>query len=318
MNDLIYLFFGEEVITKNKIDLLISKLTKNPEDINRYDCDLTNISEIINDAMTIPFLVNQKIILIKNPRFLTDDMGPMNHNVDAFIKYLRHPNDTTVLIIDASNMKLSLNQKAYQALKNVAVINETKPLDDVEIKAWVIRLVEKEGVSIREDGILKLLEYVDHDLVRMKNEIEKLTNYVGKGNTITPSDIETIVCKDLDGDIFELIKAIISKDKVKTLGLYQNLAKSTQDLMGIISLVGRNFNTLLTTNKLLKAGYSQNDIANFYQVSTGRAYYMVRDAKSFKTEILEEYVRKMATLDYQIKSGQIDKNIGLELLLLTI
>ena len=42
---------------------------------------------------------------------------------------------------------------------------------------------------------------------------------------------------------------------------------------------------------------------------------MVRDAKSFKVDVLEDYVRKMATLDYQIKSGQIDKNIGLELAL---
>lgn len=318
MSDLIYLFSGEEVITKNKIEMLIARLTKNLTGVNRYDCDLTNISEIISDAITVPFLEDQKIILIKNPRFLTDEMGPINHKVDAFIKYLKQPSETTTLIIDASNMKLSLNQKAYQALRNTAVITETKTLDDVEIKAWVVRLIEKEGVSIKEEAIQKLIEYVDHDMVRMKNEIEKLTNYVGKGKTIYANDVEELVCKDLDGDIFELIKVIISKDKAKTLILYQDLAKSTQDLMGIIAMIGRNFNTLLTTNKLLKAGYSQNDIANYYQVSTGRAYYLVRDAKTFKVEVLEDYVRKMATLDYRIKSGQIDKNIGLELLLLTI
>ena len=100
------------------------------------------------------------------------------------------------------------------------------------------------------------------------------------------------MCKDLDGDIFELIKAIINKDKIKTLNLYHNLSKSTQDIMAIIGMVGRSFNTLLTTSKLLRAGYSQNDIANYYQVSSGRAYYMVRDAKSFKVDVLEDYVRK--------------------------
>jgi DNA polymerase-3 subunit delta len=318
VNDLIYLFSGEEVITKTKIDLLLTKLTKKPVHITRYDCDVTNIAEVINDAMTIPFLEDQKIIVIRNPRFLTDEASPINHNIDSFIKYLKNPCDTTYLIIDASNMKLSLNQKAYKALRNVAVITETKPLDDVEIKAWVVRLVEKEGASIKEDAILRLIEYVDRDMVRMKNEIGKLTNFVGKGNTITVDEVDSLVCKDLDGDIFELIKAIINKDKIKTLNLYHNLSKSTQDIMAIIGMVGRSFNTLLTTSKLLRAGYSQNDIANYYQVSSGRAYYMVRDAKSFKVDVLEDYVRKMATLDYQIKSGQIDKNIGLELLLLTI
>jgi len=85
--------------------------------------------------------------------------------------------------------------------------------------------------------------------------------------------------------------------------------------MGIIAMIGRTFRDLLTTLKLLKSGYKQHDIAQFYNVSDGRAYYMVKDAKTFEETDLANYVKKMADLDYQIKSGQIDKNIGLERLL---
>jgi DNA polymerase-3 subunit delta len=318
MSELIYLFAGEEAITKTKIELLISKISKNPENVIKYDCENTNIREVLNDALTIPFLEDQKIIVVKNPIFLTDDKGTIEHDTDSFLKYLKHPSETTVLIIDASNMKLSLNQEGYKMLRNTAVITETKTLDDVEIKAWVVRLIEKEGVTIKEDAILKLMDYVNRDMVRMKNEIDKLVCFAGKGGVITPFDVEELVCKDLDGDIFEMISAIISKNKTKVLSMYNDFTKSTQDMMGIIAMIGKSFKNLLTTNKLLKSGYSQNDIANYYQVSSGRAYYMVRDAKAFKVEVLEEYVKKMATLDFQIKSGQIDKNIGLELLLLSI
>jgi DNA polymerase-3 subunit delta len=65
----------------------------------------------------------------------------------------------------------------------------------------------------------------------------------------------------------------------------------------------------------LKAGYKQHDIAQFYNVSDGRAYYMVKDAKMFDETDLVNYVKKMADLDYHIKSGQIEKKIGLERLL---
>ena len=37
-----------------------------------------------------------------------------------------------------------------------------------------------------------------------------------------------------------------------------------------------------------------------------------------RIEDLEEYIIKMADLDYKIKSGKIDKNIGIELILLQL
>ena len=69
---------------------------------------------------------------------------------------------------------------------------------------------------------------------------------------------------------------------------------------------------------MLKYGYSQSDIAKFYNVSTGKAYYIVQEARAFKLSDLEFYIDKLAELDYQIKSGKLDKTIGLELLLLKL
>ena len=86
----------------------------------------------------------------------------------------------------------------------------------------------------------------------------------------------------------------------------------------IFSMISNKFKELISTYKLLKFGYSQSDIAKFYNVSTGKAYYIVQEAKSFRLEDLEYYIEKLATLDYQIKSGKLDKSIALELLLLRI
>ena len=83
-------------------------------------------------------------------------------------------------------------------------------------------------------------------------------------------------------------------------------------------MISNSFKDLLTTAKLLKAGYSQHDISRLYNVSSSRAYYIVKDAKNFRIEDLENYVTKMADLDFKIKSGKIDKNIGIELILLQL
>ena len=86
----------------------------------------------------------------------------------------------------------------------------------------------------------------------------------------------------------------------------------------IISLISNKFKELLSTYRLLKFGYSQSDIAKFYNISNGKAYYIVQEAKSFNLSDLEYYIDKLSELDYQIKSGKLDKTIGLELLLLKL
>jgi DNA polymerase-3 subunit delta len=152
----------------------------------------------------------------------------------------------------------------------------------------------------------------------MVNELDKIMNYVGDGGIINEEVVKLLVTRDLSKEIFNLIKAIIAKDLIKTNKIYQTLALQTKDIQGVIAMISNSFKDLLTTAKLLKAGYSQHDISRFYNVSSSRAYYIVKDAKNFKVEDLEKYIIKMADLDYKIKSGKIDKNIGIELILLQL
>ena len=42
----------------------------------------------------------------------------------------------------------------------------------------------------------------------------------------------------------------------------------------------------------------------------------MKNANDISYKILEDYIKKLAQLDHQIKSGKIDKKIGLELFLL--
>ena len=45
---------------------------------------------------------------------------------------------------------------------------------------------------------------------------------------------------------------------------------------------------------------------------------MIKDSANFKKETLENYITSLAELDYNIKSGKVDKKIGFEQFLLGI
>jgi DNA polymerase-3 subunit delta len=277
----------------------------------------TSFSRVLEDACTLPFLEDLKIIILRNPTFLTTK-GDLANDAKNFIKYLKNPVETSIIIINATNITPNPANEVYKALKNYAMIIDYSDSEEIEIKGWISRTCAARNIEIKDSAINLFLEYINSDQVRMVNELDKIMNYVNDGGIIDEQVVKLLVTKDLSKEIFNLIKAIISKDLIKTNKIYQTLAIQTKDIGGVIAMISNSFKDLLTTAKLLKAGYSQHDISRFYNVSSSRAYYIVKDAKNFRIEDLENYIIKMADLDYKIKSGKIDKNIGIELILLQL
>lgn len=318
-DELVYLFTGtSEIFIKNRINRIIQGYDPKETSVIRYDMETTPITTVLTDALTIPFLEKQKILILRRPRFLKTIHEDEKNSIKEFIKYLKNPIDTTILLIDATNMNLSNNNEVYKVLKNIAFIVNYDNSEEIEIKGWIIRTLAINNIEIKDDALNLFLEYLNNDQIRMEHEIDKLIAYGLSDGLITSEDIKILISQDISKEVYTLIKAIIKKDSVKINTIYNKLASNTKDIMGVISLISSTFRDLLTTSKLLKKGYSQNDIAKFYGISSGRAYYIVQDAKSFKLEDLESNVNKLAELDFKIKSGQIDKNIGIELFLLQI
>lgn len=316
-DDLVYLFTGtSEVFIKNRMNRIIQGYNKQKYTIIKYDMETTPISTILNDAITVPLLEDLKIIILKNPLLLSKEKEEFSADTKEFIKYVKNPSESTVLMIDATNIKLNASNEVYKQLKNFSYIIHYDDSQEIELKGWLIRTLAMHHIEIKEEALNLFMLYLNNNQIRMEQEIEKLISYVGQGEQITANDVKLLVDKDLSNEIFNLIRAIVDHNRPQVASIYQNLIQNTKDTMAILSMVNATFVDLLSVAKLLKVGHSQNDIAKFYGISPGRAYYMVKNAKSFQMEDLENYIKKMSLLDYKIKSGQIDRNLGLDLLIL--
>ena len=151
----------------------------------------------------------------------------------------------------------------------------------------------------------------------MEQEIAKLASFRYQSR-ITEEDIRLLVSRNYDEDFYKLVKAIINKDRELIINLYQEISDSVTDVGSLMALITKSFVELYTVLKLMEASYAQNDIADIIGIKSGRAYYLMKDAKNFKLETLEEYVNAILQLDYQIKNGLIDKAFGLEMFLLSL
>ena len=315
--DTLYLFTGtEEPVIKTRIKRLVDELSKTPSTVIKYDLDIVSLKKVVSDAVTIPFLDEQKIFILRNPKFLTT--AQETADIKEFNQYLLKPNPTSIIIIDATSININNESIIYKTLMKTASIIDVKRLEDIELGGIIIRKLSLNGVSIKDDALKLLLSYLNHNLVRTENEIEKLSLYAGNGGTISVDDVKLLVNKDLEDDIFNLAKAIVTKNRANILSIYNELSLNTNDTLGILGMISKAFIELLITSKLLRAGYNNQDIATICNISKGRAYYLIKDAKNFQIEDLQRYIDNLAELDYKIKTGQISKNIGLELLLLKL
>ena len=195
---------------------------------------------------------------------------------------------------------------------NKAEVSHTEALTDVEKGGWLRRQLQANGITIRDDALKLFFNIVSQDLVSAQNEINKIINYIGSGGVVTSQVIRDVVTKELDKDVYSLTNAIIEEDKQAVINIYQRLIKDGNNPNYLFNLISKSIRELLIVQAMLEEGYKQGEIAEMMNFSSGRAYYVVKNARSLKPQIVKEYVEKLGELDYKVKSGQIDINTGLE------
>lgn len=312
----IYFYYGEEsLIIKNKIERLIRETKADEYNISTYDLDEVSIINALQDAVTMPFLSDKKVIVFKNPRFLSSELSLTDKEMNAFNSYLASPMDSTYLIIDGNNIKLDERKDIVKRLKKLPNAVETKELSDIEISGWIKRQCTISGVDIKDDAVRAFHNMVGKNLINAKNEIDKLISYVGPNGVITASIVDKVVVKEIQNDVFSLSNAIIEQNKSKIINLYRELIDSGNDVYYLFSLVSKSMREIFLVNTILQEGYKQADVSRILKVSPGRAYYMVRNARNLDIDKVKDYVTKLGDLDFQMKSGKVDIKAGFELFL---
>lgn len=315
----IYLFIGEEkLIINSKISRIINGSNADEYNISSYDCEDVNVNVPIQDALTLPFMCESKVVIIKNPLFLVNDKLANTHDIKSLIDYINNPMDSTYLIIDGSLLKINEKSEVVKLLRKKGYVNETKAIDDIQFGGWLRRQCDLEGVTIKDEAIKAFYNLVGKDLVNAKNEVDKLTTYVGSGGVITSGIVHLVCTKELQNDIFVLSNALLEGKKQKVINEYLELISADNDVNRLISLISKTIRECLLVNAMLKEGSKQADIALRMKTSPNRAYYLVKNARNIPVEKAEDYLCKLGNLDYKIKSGQIDAKSGFEFFLFNI
>lgn len=303
---MIYLLFGLE---KYLIDQKINEIVKDPI---YYDLLESNLKDIIDDANEISMFSDKKYIIIDNAYIFTGTKGP-NQDTDLLLNYLNNYNENTILVFIVNNDKLDERKKIVKLIREKGKLFDFNNFNTFSIvKKWF------NDYKINDNDINYFINRVGNNLYLLKNEAEKVKIYKIDDKTITKTDILNCTNKNIDIDLFKLIDSIINKNIDNSLEIYYEMLKLNKEPIEILVTLANQIRIIYQTKELKLMGYREDDIASLLDVHPYRIKKASEKCHLYNSNILIKYLNDLADLDYKIKTNKIDKELGLELYILSI
>src|SRR5690554_5554610 len=195
---------------------------------------------------------------------------------------------------------------------------EVKDLDESSYPTYINKYLKEKKYEIDKKACEELLIRTDYNLNLLMQELEKLMLFKFDDKKINLRDVEVLVSKNLEENIYELTNSILDNNNKKTVEIYYDLIANSEDPIRILSSISNKIRQLIVTKKMLEKRYNQDQIKDHFGIKSGAAYYLIKDANRVSYELLESMLEKLSNLDFDIKMGKIDKKIGLEILILGV
>lgn len=299
---------NDYIVIKNRIATILKNNNLTDDMVIKYDLLETPIDIVIEDLDTYNFLLPHKVIVCDNAYFLgsTKPRGAINHNEDNLEKYLTNPNKENILILICD--KIDTRKKLIKLFDKKDILNNEIIIDDL-IKNNL------EDYKMDFKTMKYFINYCDNNNERVITELEKLKCYKFDDKVITIEDIDNAVMKFNTDSIFNLIDAIVAKNKKKAYEITNDLLNRGEDISKIIIMVSDQFRLMYNTKELLMQGNKEDKIATILKVHPYRVKLAIEKGYSYTSKTLLTNLNYFFELDYKLKTGNDDPKLIFDLFL---
>lgn len=315
----IYLFYGtENYLIEQEINKIVEKnIPQDDRDLNviSYDLSVTPLEVVIEDAETLPFLSKCKVIIARNASFFTAQkvQKSIEHNLDALDRLLNDPVDYSIIIFTVQSEKLDERRKIVSKIKKQGIVKTYNSLSGAQLVDWVVNAARANEAGISKETSTLLIQLVGPNLQMLMQEISKMATYVGRGGTIDSMVVEELSSRTMEQNIFMLIEKVADLNKDEAFKILYDLLKNKEEPLKILALFVRQFRLMLYAKELSRIGYSAKQIAAQLGEHPYPIQLALKQSAKFTELQLKEIIKKLAEIDYNIKTGKIDKVLSLEM-----
>lgn len=316
--------YGEvpELVEKKSNDIVESYLNEKKDDFNyvKYNLYDTSFNQIIEEALTMSFISEKKAIVVKNAFIFTGekvskDIQPNNEQVNEFLEKYDGEN---FIIFEVYQNKLDERKKITKTLKKTSKLAKVEQMSEQEIKNWIKNKLHENFKDIKQDALDLFIELTGINFNIVSQELEKIILFLGERTTINKKDVEEIINRSLEQNVFLLTEYIQKGKKYKAIQLIKDLIVMKEEPIKLLALITSNYRLYYQCKILSRKGYSGQQIAKTINVHPYRVKLALNQVKHYQLTHLLNIIDQCAETDYKLKSSYMDKQLILELFILSL
>jgi DNA polymerase-3 subunit delta len=245
------------------------------------------------------------VVLVKG----ADDF--ISKNRSLLEKYFENPCPTGVLVMTVGSW--DARTRLARMLPSVGrMISVTEP------KRWELpgRLVryaaDAYGKSLTKEAAELLVELSGDNLGQLYTEIDKLAVFANAEKTISHNHVESLIGHNRLFGAFDVIDAVVAGDKGRAVNRLRAMFagdKSAEYM--VVGAFAYHFRRMFNAKVLLENNVQQNEIANRLNIRSNRDGFFSQ-LRKVTLKQLGSGLKRLAAIDYAIKTGRARAAVGME------
>lgn len=305
---------------------ILKKIGYDPSDLNYsyFDMKEASYAEVELDLLSLPFFADEKIVILDHLLDLTTakKRNLTDEDLKQFENYLENPSESTRLVIFAEG-KLDSKRRLVKLLKRDSQIIEATTPKEQDLKRYFSSQAQELGLQFVGDSLDQLLLKSGYDFGESQKNLALLQAYKEDGQ-ITLEEIEEVVPKSLQDNIFDLTQMILKCQIDQARNLVKDLRLQGEDEIKLIAILLSQFRMYSQIKIFSEEGQSESQIVASLSDLSGRKVnpyqvkFALRDSRRLSLSFLKQAMMTFIEADYAIKSGTYEKDYLFDLALLKV
>ncbi|MGX7051157.1 DNA polymerase III subunit delta [Leuconostoc palmae] len=309
---------NEEILVQRAHRSFKEMILPEDRDMNYSEFDLTQqeFDLAMSDAMSMPFFGERRVVMIKNPDFLTSKGKLSEQNQNQLLSLLDKPVAENIVVFLINDLKIDKRKKITKTILKNAENIELPALGEQAARQAVMEYLSQYGYSMNNDAMQEFLLRTNAHYTTMLHELPKLMAYATKDKKIDIIAIDELVPKTLIANVFDLVDAVMSNQVKQALMIYRELLQNGEQPLRVNAVLTGQFRLLLQVAAL--RGTDQEVSQQLGGVHPYRIKLARQAIKKYPLKMLRDGFLGMVNIEIKLKSTSQDPELLFERFILNI
>lgn len=311
------LIWGSDIFLNEYLinSYLQEKKFKNLEHVI-VDCESEGLDTLIADLTESSLFAQQKIVIVKNPFFLTTKVPKkLNKQINQLQKIFDHIKITQdVVVIEASYDKIDRRKKITKTVINNFNVVEPQ-VRSYETLATIKAIIKEENYDISQQALQLLVERSDAVIDVILSNYNKL-KVIATDHRITEQAVKDNIDLSLAQNIFAILDSALKHQYGRAIERLNDQLKEGTNPIQLLAVFENQLEVLLVVNILGKRGRTQPQIVKELGIHPYRVKLALKS--QLKIKQLKKLLLEAIELDYNYKNGNYRNDNFLKAYLLNV